>query len=93
MTYKQWRETPEKATQLAQVLQLPIVQEALSVIEALRMSNSIYDITAYPGAGERFFGYDAGRDSALRDLKQLSIVPSDHTDDIEPDYGATSNEQ
>jgi hypothetical protein len=91
MTYNEWRKDPQNATQLADILNQPIMQEALALLESQTMAKTIGggpSLLQSATNAHVLFGWDAGRASAWNDLSNLATPPSDdEVTDIKPSYG------
>lgn len=90
MTYNEWRKDPKNATALAELLNQPIMQEALSILEGQTMAKTIGSGPALLQSANNshvLFGWDCGRASAWSDLANLAMVQSDDgLNAIEPTY-------
>lgn len=92
MTYEEWRRDTTLAPQLKEALALPIIQQALSVVNELTAAKTLgttASITALSSSAEVLFGFDAGRASVIKDL--ISLCEShEEIKQLEPSY--TGNE-
>lgn len=85
MTYNEWRKDPKNATALAELLNQPIMQEALALLESQTMAKTIGSGPSLLQSANNchvLFGWDCGRASAWSDLANLALVQSD--DDLAP---------
>ena len=92
MTYEEWSRDTTLAPKLKEALALPIIQQALSVVNELTAAKTLGTttaITSHAGNAHVLFGFDAGRASVINDLQSLSQVREEITQ-IEPSY--TGNE-
>ena len=88
MTHDQWRQDATLAAQLKQVLSMPIIEAAISVLNEQTMAKTLgtsNGLLALADKATVLFGYDAGRASLIADLHNLSIVPEE-IENIEPSY-------
>jgi hypothetical protein len=88
MTHDEWRSNIDLAIELNKILQSPVMQHAVSVLEGMTMAKTLAiggGILPLADKAHVLFGYDAGRASMLSDLKQLSVVPEDKPV-LEPTY-------
>jgi hypothetical protein len=85
MTYNEWKKDPKNATALAELLNQPIMQEALSLLESQTMAKTIGSGPSLLQSATNshvLFGWDCGRASAWSDLSNLALVQSD--DELAP---------
>jgi len=92
MTYSDWQADTTLAPKLKEALSLPIIQQALSVLNELTAAKALGTtnaITSHAGNAHVLFGFDAGRASIISDLQSLSQV-REEISEIEASY--TGNE-
>ena len=88
MTYSDWQADTTLAPKLKEALSLPIIQQALSVLNELTAAKALGTtnaITSHAGNAHVLFGFDAGRASIISDLQSLSQV-MEEISEIEPSY-------
>jgi len=88
MTYTDWQADTTLAPKLKEALSLPIIQQALSVLNELTAAKALGTtnaITSHAGNAHVLFGFDAGRASIISDLQSLSQV-REEISEIEPSY-------
>jgi len=88
MTLNEWREDISLANDLRKVMELPVVQKAISVIDGMSAAKTLGNtnaLTALAGNAHVLFGFDSGRASVISDLNNLTIVP-EQVDDLQPSY-------
>jgi protein involved in polysaccharide export with SLBB domain len=88
MTLTDWRSNIDLAMDLKKILDNPVMQHALSVLDGMTMAKTLAlsgGIVQLADKSHVLFGYDAGRASIISDLQQLAIVPEDKPV-IEPTY-------
>ena len=91
MTYEEWRRDTTLAPKLKEALSLPVIQQALSVVNELTAAKTLGTttaITTLAGSAEVLFGFDAGRASVIKDLHDLTIV-AEEIANIQPSYTGT----
>jgi len=92
MTYEEWKRDTTLAPKLKEALSLPIIQQALSVLNELTAAKALGTtnaITSHAGNAHVLFGFDAGRASIISDLQSLSQAHEEIAQ-LEPSY--TGNE-
>jgi hypothetical protein len=88
MTYEDWKRDTALAPKLKEALSLPIIQQALSVVNdmtAAKVLGNTTAITTHAGNASVLFGFDAGRASVIRDLNDLTIA-HEEIEEIQPSY-------
>jgi hypothetical protein len=88
MTYDEWRRDTTLAPKLKEALSLPIIQQALSVVNELTAAKTLGTttaITTLSASAEVLFGFDAGRASVIKDLNDLTVVVEEIAE-IQPSY-------
>lgn len=90
MTLQEWRNNIDLAVELKKLLENPVMQNAISVIDGMSAAKTIGSgsgLIQQASNAHVLFGYDAGRASIISDLEALSTVPEDQPE-IEPTYSA-----
>jgi hypothetical protein len=88
MTYTDWRADTALAAELKKILDLPIMKQALSVVDGLtaaKVLGSTNALVASANNAHVLFGFDAGRASIINDLHGLAVVPEE-IEEINPSY-------
>jgi len=88
MTYDEWRRDTTLAPKLKEALSLPIIQQALAVVNEMTAAKTLGTttaITTLAASAEVLFGFDAGRASVIKDLNDLTIAHEELVN-IEPTY-------
>jgi hypothetical protein len=87
MTYTDWRADSALASELKKILDLPIMKQALSVVDGLTAAKTIGGTPQLYSTNNAhiLFGFDAGRASIIADLHGLSVTP-DEIQEVNPSY-------
>ena len=87
MTYTDWRSNADLAIELRKILELPIMKQALSVVDGLTAAKTIGGTPQLYTTNNAhiLFGFDAGRASIINDLHGLSVTP-DEIQDVTTNY-------
>jgi hypothetical protein len=88
MTIAEWRDYPDYAIKLQEMIKSPVFQAALSVLENNTLAKTLGNASALERFADKanvFFGYDSGRNSVITDLKFLAESPEE-TKEIHPSY-------
>jgi hypothetical protein len=88
MTLNEWRQNVDLAIELKKIIDNPVFQHAVSVIDGLSMAKTLGNgsgLIQQASNAHVLFGYDSGRASVFTDLTILSEVPEELVN-IEPTY-------
>jgi len=88
MTIQEWRDNPSLAVDLDKILNMPIMKMAMEICDSLTAAKTIgssSSLISNANNAHVLFGFDSGRASVLRDLRELSITP-EAPKEIEPSY-------
>jgi len=88
MTLNEWQADVSLASELKKALDLPIIKQALSVVDGLTAAKTIGNtnsLTSVAVNAHVLFGFDAGRASVITDLNGLTIVP-EQAEEPQPSY-------
>jgi len=88
MTYTDWTADTTLAPKLKELLNHPVLVQALSVLNELTAAKALGTtnaITSHAGNAHVLFGFDAGRASVIHDLNSLCSV-SEIVAEQDPSY-------
>ena len=80
MTLQNWRLDPKNSTLLKQMLENPVMKNALAVCDNLTAAKTIGASSSFISNANNahvLFGFDSGRASFIRDLEALAEIPED----------------
>lgn len=88
MTITEWKANPDNANRLKAILNDPIMQQAISLLEGKLLCNTLGTSNAliqFAGQADVLFGHDSGRAAFLADLRELAEIAEEITQ-ITPTY-------